>query len=103
MGVILIMNDKKRAALKKLEVEWGKPKKVTAKGCLFFSSWHRNGWFITWREIYRLAACGSYWKKNLKHYHHRKNRNATRQILSQQTYEKFSRGMAKEEDKWGWT
>lgn len=95
------MNEKKKAALKKLERQWGHPKKVTAKGCLFFSNWNRD-WFLSWREVYKLADESKYWKKNLKHYHHRKNRNATSQIINRQDFDRFSKGMAKEEDKWSW-
>lgn len=97
------MNDKQKKALKKLEPQWGIPKKVMDRGCMFPISHLPNGWFVSWRDIYKVAATPSYWKKNLKHYHHRKNRNETRKILSQQDFERFSRGMAKEEDKWGWT
>lgn len=43
------------------------------------------------------------WKKFVKHFTHRKNRQATKQILHHEEYDKIPEGhLIKEEDPWGW-
>lgn len=40
--------------------------------------------------------------KNVKHFGKRKNRQATREALHHEDYDRFGKGRIKDEDPWGW-